>query len=81
MTKNYSSLHRGLVLKYFWQVMRQYKVSFFTVIFTMAVPFILDIFIPLQYLRLWNVISNKDFIDVNHAHLLLLQVLALHVAR
>lgn len=81
MEKNYLNLHRGLVLKYFWQVIRRYKVSFFSVIFANIIPYVLDIFIPLQYLRLWNVISNTDFLDIQKAHVLLIEVLALHIVR
>lgn len=81
MEKDYSNLHRGLVLKYFWKVIRQFKVSFFTMIFSNAIPYVLDIFIPLQYLKLWNVISTKNFEDVNLARSLLLMVLILHAIR
>jgi ATP-binding cassette subfamily B protein len=81
MEKDYLNLHRGLVLKYFWQVMRGYKASFFTMVFFSALPYVMDVLIPLQYLRLWNVISNKDFLDIDKAHVLLLQVLALHIFR
>jgi len=81
MEKDYSNLHRGLVLKYFWQVIRNYKVSFFSMIFANIIPYVLDIIIPLQYLRLWNVISNEDFLDVHKAQVFLIQVLILHVLR
>jgi ATP-binding cassette subfamily B protein len=79
--KDYSNLHRGLVLKYFWQVMREYKISFFVMLVFLTIPYILDIFIPLQYLRLWNVISAQNILDVHSAHLILLQILALHLTR
>ncbi|MCE9549228.1 ABC transporter ATP-binding protein/permease, partial [Candidatus Nomurabacteria bacterium] len=81
MQREYLNLHRGLVLKYFWEVVRQFKVSFFSMVFANIIPYVLDIFIPLQYLRLWNVISNKDFLDIHMARVLLLEVLALHVIR
>ena len=80
-TKDYSNLHRGLVLRYFWQVMREYKISFIVVIIMYIIPYILDILIPLQYLRLWNVISAQGIGNVPKAHLLLLQVLGLHLIR
>ncbi len=79
--KDYSSLHRGLVLKYFWQVIRHYKVSFFSLLTVYAVPYFLDIFIPLAYLRLWDVISKAGSPDVASAHHLILEVLMLHSAR
>ncbi len=46
-----------------------------------ALPFIFDIIIPLQYLKLWNVISAKDFLDIDHARAILFGVLALHAGR
>ncbi|MBP6883870.1 MAG: ABC transporter ATP-binding protein [Candidatus Pacebacteria bacterium] len=81
MKKDYTNLHRGLVLKYFWQVIRGFKFSFFTMIISNALPFIFDIIIPLQYLKLWNVISAKDFLDIDHARAILFGVLALHAGR
>ncbi len=81
MQRDYLNLHRGLVLKYFWEIIRQYKVSFFTMVVSNIIPYVLDIFIPLQYLRLWNVISNKDILDVHKAHFFLMEVLALHILR
>jgi ATP-binding cassette, subfamily B, bacterial len=78
--KDYSNLHRGLVIKYFWQVMRQYKARFFIMVFTLSIPYVLDIIIPLVYLRLWNVISSGT-VDVTHAYSLLSQVLVLHIFR
>jgi ATP-binding cassette, subfamily B, bacterial len=80
-TKDYSSLHRGLVLKYFWRVMRGYKVSLFIMLITYIIPYALDILIPLQYLKLWNVISDTGVLDVAHAHKLLMVVLVLHLSR
>ena len=68
--KDYANLHRGLVLKYFWQVMREYKISFFSMLVFLTIPYILDIFIPLQYLRLWNVISVQNVVDIRSAHLI-----------
>lgn len=79
--KNYSNLHRGLVLKYFWQVVRQYKVSFFTVIFSMIVASLLDVYIPLQYLKLWNVLSTNNFSIISAAQSIIIFVLILNLAR
>jgi ATP-binding cassette subfamily B protein len=50
-------------------------------LFGNGIPFIIDIFIPIQYLRLWNVISDKETLDVHRAQVLLLGVLALHSLR
>lgn len=61
MEKDYKNLHRGLVLKYFWQEIRNFKASFFIVIFGTIITASLDIYIPLQFLRLWDVLSTNDF--------------------
>lgn len=61
MEKDYSNLHRGIVIKYFWQVMRNYKVSFFAIVFGSIISAGLDIYIPLQFLKLWNVLSSNNF--------------------
>jgi len=61
MEKDYSNLHLKLVLKYFWQVIRHFKVSFFSVI-TLTILFsALDVYVPLQFLKLWNVLNTNDF--------------------
>jgi ATP-binding cassette, subfamily B, bacterial len=65
--KDYKNLHRGLVLKYFWQVMKRFKKSFFTVIFGTIITASFDIYIPLQFLRLWDVLSTNDFSLVDKA--------------
>jgi ATP-binding cassette subfamily B protein len=59
--KDYSNLHRGLVMKYYWQVMRKFKISFFIVVFLSIVKAGLDIYIPFQFLKLWNVLSDNNF--------------------
>ncbi len=59
--KDYSNLHRMLVLKYYWQVVRNYKIPFFIIIFCSIVGAVLDIYIPLQFLKLWNVLSTNNF--------------------
>ncbi len=79
--KDYSNLHRGLVLKYFWQVIRQYKVSFFTVIILTITSCIFDIYIPLQYLKLWNVLSANNFTLIKVAQSIILSVLFLNLLR
>jgi ATP-binding cassette subfamily B protein len=61
MEKDYSNLHRDLVVKYFWQEMRKFKTSFFTIIFGSIIAAGLDIYIPLQFLKLWNVLSSNNF--------------------
>jgi ATP-binding cassette subfamily B protein len=81
MEKDYSNLHRGLVLKYFWQVVRHFKVSFFTVIILTIISSALDVFIPLQYLKLWNVLSVNNFTAVGVAQSIILFVLLLNFFR
>jgi ATP-binding cassette subfamily B protein len=66
--KDYSNLHKGLVLKYFWQVISDYKFSFFFIIIGSITAGILDIYIPLQFLKLWNILSSNDFTFVNKAY-------------
>lgn len=61
MDKEYSNLHRGLVIKSFWGVIKKFKISFFTIIITSIIVALLDIFIPLQFLNLWNVLSDNKF--------------------
>ncbi len=81
MEKDYSNLHRGLVLKYYWQAMKRFKVSFFTVIILTIVSSVLDIFIPFQYLKLWNVLSSNNFDIVPIAQSIILFVLFLNFFR
>src|SRR3989344_6069647 len=61
MEKDYSNLHRNLVLKYFWQVIRNFKISFFTIVFGSIIFVGFDIIIPLQFLKLWNLLSSNNF--------------------
>ncbi len=42
--KDYSNLHRGLVLKYFWQVIRNFKIPFFVIIIGSIIGAGLDIY-------------------------------------
>ena len=81
MEKDYSNLHRKLVLKYFWQVIKYFKVSFFSVIFLTTIACLFDVYIPLQYLRLWNVLSINDFTLVASAKSIILLILSLNVIR
>jgi ATP-binding cassette, subfamily B, bacterial len=81
MEKDYSNLHRGLVLKYFWQVMRDYKISFFTIVIGAIVAAGLDIYIPLQFLKLWDVLSTNDFTLVKKAQYVIIIILILGLIR
>ena len=79
MEKDYSNLHRGLVIKYFWQVMRNYKVSFFVVIFCVVFSALLDIYIPFQFLKLWNVLVSNNFSFIDQARNIILFILLLKI--
>lgn len=81
MTKEYSNLHRGLVLKYFWQVIRQYKIAFFTTILAQGFASALDIIIPYQYLRLWKVLVVQNDINFSNARLIIIIILLLNILR
>jgi len=81
MEKDYSNLHRGLVLKYFWQIMRRSKTSFFTVIILTIMSSTLDVVIPLQYLKLWNVLTANNFTVVSVAQSIIIFVLLLNFIR
>lgn len=58
MAKDYLHLNRGLVLSYFWRVVRRFPFSFYTIILATIIVGILDVFIPFQFLKLWNVLSG-----------------------
>lgn len=75
--KDYSNLRLKLVLKYYWQVIRRYKVSFFTVIILTISFSILDIYVPLQYLKLWDVLSVNNFSVVGIAKSIIIFILIL----
>ena len=75
--KDYSNLHRGLVIKYFWQVMRKFKFSFFTLVFSSIIRAGLDIYIPFQFLRLWNVLSTNNFSLVSEAQKIVITIFIL----
>ncbi|MFA6515115.1 MAG: ABC transporter ATP-binding protein [Candidatus Paceibacterota bacterium] len=75
--KDYSNLHRGLVIKYYWQVMKRFKISFFVVIFFSIITSGLDVYIPLQFLKLWNVLSSNNFDFVVKAQQIIVMVFVL----
>ena len=77
--KDYSNLHLKLVLKYFWQVIRRYKVSFFSVVILTIIASALDVYIPLQYLKLWDVLSTNDFTFVSAAKSIIIFILILNL--
>jgi len=77
--KDYSNLRIKLVLKYYWQVIRKYKISFFAVIFITISISILEVYLPLQYLKLWNVLSSNDFNIVPTAQSIIIFVLILNL--
>lgn len=81
MDKDYSNLHRGLVIKYFWQVIRNFKISLFVIVSFTIISSILDIYIPLKFLKLWDVLSSNDFSLVNSAKLIVISIFLLGLLR
>lgn len=81
MVNDYKNLHRGLVIKYFWQVMSHYKLAFFTFLITTSVALIIDVYVPLQYLKLWDVLNKNDFSFVNEARHIIIFILTLNIIR
>jgi len=81
MKKDYSNLHRSLVFKYFWQVIRQFKLSFFTTIIGTIIGAAFDVIIPFQYLNLWNILSANNFSVVSDAQHVVLLILILNAIR
>ncbi len=79
--KDYSNLHTGLVLKYFWQVIKRFKVSFFCVVFGVIITSLLEIYIPFQFLKLWNVLSTTDFSLAPKAYHILIFIFILGLIR
>ncbi len=79
--KDFSNLRRSLVLKYYWQVARHFKVSFFAVIILTIANSTLDVFIPFQYLKLWDVLSTNNFNAVQAARSLVFFIFFLHSLR
>ncbi|MFA6177391.1 MAG: ABC transporter ATP-binding protein [Candidatus Paceibacterota bacterium] len=81
MERDYSNLHIGLVLKYYWQVIRNFKFSFFCVFIFTTLYSILDIYIPLQFLKLWNVLSTNNFAVISTAKSIIILILILGLVR
>src|SRR5450830_1497121 len=81
MNKDYSNLHNGLVLKYFWQVIKNFKFSFFSIIIGVIIAAGLNIYIPLQFLNLWDVLSKNDFTFVSKAYNILILIFILGIIR
>ena len=81
MEKDYNNLHRGLVIKCFWQVMRNFKVSLFVVIVGSIIVSGLEIYIPLQFLKLWNILSTSDFSLVSRAKNIIILIFILGFIR
>ncbi|PIZ87021.1 hypothetical protein COX93_02460 [Candidatus Nomurabacteria bacterium CG_4_10_14_0_2_um_filter_30_12] len=77
--KDYSNLRIKLVLKYYWEIIRQYKVSFFTVIIFTIIYSSLSVYIPLQYLKLWDVLITNNFSVVSVAKSIVIFILILNL--
>ena len=77
--KDYSNLHRGLVLKYYWQVIKRFKISFFAFIFCVILVSIMDVYIPFQFLKLFNIFLTNNFSFVKQAQNLFLLIFALKI--
>lgn len=81
MDKDYKNLHKALVLKYFWQVVKNFKISFFITIVFSILSAALDIYIPIQFLKLWDVLSINDFTFVEKAQNIVIIIFILGLAR
>jgi ATP-binding cassette subfamily B protein len=81
MDKDYSNLHRVLVLKSFWQVVKRFKISFFIIIIFSIVSSGLDVYIPLQFLNLWTVLSKNDFTLIEGARSVIILIFILNLLR
>ncbi|NVN96769.1 ABC transporter ATP-binding protein [Candidatus Nomurabacteria bacterium] len=79
--KDYSNLHRVLVLKYFWKVVRNFKIPLFVIILGSIIGAGLDIYIPLQFLKLWNVLSSNNFDFVVKARSIIILIFILGLIR
>ena len=77
MEKDFSNLDIGLVLKYYWKVIRNFKFSFFCVLVSTTLFSALDIYIPLQFLKLWDVLSINDFTVIPTAKSIIILILIL----
>jgi ATP-binding cassette subfamily B protein len=81
MAKKYQNLNRSLILKYFWQVAKRYKKSFFTSLFCTSLASVLDVYIPLQYLKLWNILEKNNFTLFSEAYNIIFLILILNFSR
>jgi len=81
MDKDYFNLHVKLVLKYFWKSIRLFKVSFFMVIFSSLFSGMLDIYIPFQFLKFWDILNLNNFIFVNNARRIIIIIFILGIIR
>lgn len=81
MEKNSTTLHKTLVIRYFWQIAKNFKMSLFVTILGSIIAAGLDIYIPLQFLKLWNVFSENNFTFVNKAQDIILFILLLGLTR
>ena len=81
MNKDYFNLHKGLVLKYFWAVVGNFKFSFFGVIVGTIIATGLDIYIPLKFLKLWDILSLNNFTFVDQAQHIIVIILILGLSR
>ncbi|MFA6393192.1 MAG: ABC transporter ATP-binding protein [Candidatus Paceibacterota bacterium] len=79
--KDYSNLHTRLVLKYYWQVIKRFKVSFLGVVTASIVSAVLDLYIPFQFLKLWNVLSTTNFNLSSNAYNILIFIFILGLVR
>lgn len=69
------------MLKYFWQVIRNFKIPFFVIIIGSIIGAGLDIYIPLQFLKLWNVLSSNNFELVSKARSIIIFISILGLIR
>ena len=81
MEKDYKNLNRKLVLKYFWQILKNFKIPFFVIIIGASIAAGLDIYIPLKFLKLWNVLSANDFSLMSSARKIIIIILILGLVR
>jgi ATP-binding cassette, subfamily B, bacterial len=81
MEKNKTILHKSFILKCFWQVVKRFKISFFITIIGTILGSGLDVYIPLQFLNLWNVLSTNDFTLVYKAQNIIILIFILGITR
>ncbi len=81
MSKDYVHLNRGLVLSYFWKVIRQFPRTFYSVVFCTIIVGVLDVYIPFQYLKLWNILSGVTSGGAHAARNIIFYILAWNIVR